>query len=87
MKRRSIFYATRSLFKREELTIISSREQFVDATGEARLIGDAIEFKVSDIETEEPLEIDLQAMDRPQGAVGLPENSGALHRRGCRDCP
>lgn len=64
MKRRTIFYATRSPFKREELKIISERERFTDFAGVKRSIGEAVEFKISDIETEEPLEIDLREMVR-----------------------
>jgi XTP/dITP diphosphohydrolase len=64
MKKRTIFYATRSPFKKQELEIISANETFTDAAGEPRKIGSAIDFKVSDIETEEPLEISLVEMVR-----------------------
>lgn len=63
MKRRTIFYATRSPFKSEELGIISDFS-FRDKFAKDHRIGDAIEFRVSDIATEEPLEIDLEAMVR-----------------------
>ncbi|WP_421979465.1 non-canonical purine NTP pyrophosphatase [Roseibium sp.] len=63
MKKRSIFYATRSKFKDEELSIISELD-FVNEFGENCRIGDAIDFHVSDIPTEEPLEIDLEQMVR-----------------------
>lgn len=64
MKKRSVFYATRSPYKREELNIISEQEKFDAPDGSSRFIGEAIDFKVSDIATEEPLEIDLVAMVR-----------------------
>lgn len=63
MKKRSIFYATRSKFKDEELSIISKLD-FVNEFGENCRIGDLIDFHVSDIPTEEPLEIDLEQMVR-----------------------
>lgn len=63
MNRRTIFYATRSTFKNEELSIIADTD-FVDGVGVTRRIGDLIDFRVSDIPTEEPLEIDIEAMVR-----------------------
>lgn len=62
MKRRSVFYATRSPYKREELKIIGEQEKFDAPDGSTPFIGEAIDFKISDIATEEPLEIDLVAM-------------------------
>ncbi|MER9195728.1 non-canonical purine NTP pyrophosphatase [Mesorhizobium australicum] len=64
MRRRTIYYATRSTFKNEELDIISREHTFVDLRRTERSIGELIEFKVSRIPTEEPLEIDLSAMVR-----------------------
>lgn len=64
MKKRTIFYATRSTFKKEELEIISQDETFLDPKNVERNIGELIDFRVSDIATEEPLEIDLKAMVR-----------------------
>ncbi|MER9713267.1 non-canonical purine NTP pyrophosphatase [Mesorhizobium sp. M0174] len=64
MRRRTIYYATRSTFKNEELDIISREQTFVDPRRMDRSIGELIEFKVSRIPTEEPLEIDLSAMVR-----------------------
>ncbi|HEV7246166.1 MAG TPA: non-canonical purine NTP pyrophosphatase [Shinella sp.] len=63
MNRRTIFYATRSIFKGEELSIIADNN-FVDGVGIERRIGDLIDFRVSAIMTEEPLEIDIEAMVR-----------------------
>ena len=62
MKRATIFYATRNSFKTEELKIISDDVEFVDVSGAAHTIGSLIEFRISDIPTDEPLEIDLVAM-------------------------
>jgi XTP/dITP diphosphohydrolase len=64
MKKRTIFYATRSIFKREELDIIAENEKFLDAKNVKQKIGELLDFRVSDITTEEPLEIDLKAMVR-----------------------
>lgn len=63
MNRRTIFYATRSEFKGEELSIIADTN-FVDGAGIERRIGDLIDFRISTITTEEPLEIDIEAMVR-----------------------
>jgi XTP/dITP diphosphohydrolase len=63
MSKRTIFYATRSTFKDEELSIIATTD-FVDGFGVTRQIGDLIDFRVSDIPTEEPLEIDIEEMVR-----------------------
>lgn len=63
MIRRTIFYATRSNYKDEELSIIANTD-FVDGFGVTRRIGDMIDFRLSDIETEEPLEIDIEQMVR-----------------------
>ncbi|MGR9432754.1 non-canonical purine NTP pyrophosphatase [Rhizobium leguminosarum] len=63
MTKRTIYYATRSKFKNEELGIISDLD-FTDGRGVSRRIGDLIDFRASNVETEEPLEIDLEAMVR-----------------------
>lgn len=63
MNRRTIFYATRSPFKAEELSIIDNTD-FVDGVNITHRIGDLIDFRVSDVITEEPLEIDLEQMVR-----------------------
>ncbi|MDW9542651.1 MULTISPECIES: non-canonical purine NTP pyrophosphatase [Sinorhizobium] len=63
MTKRTIFYATRSPYKNEELTVIADFD-FKDRFGANRRIGDLIDFRVSDIATEEPLEIDLEEMVR-----------------------
>lgn len=62
MKRRTIFYATRSAFKTEELEIIAKDVEFKDKLGSSHKIGDLVDFRVSDIRTDEPLEIDLVLM-------------------------
>lgn len=62
MKRTTIFYATRSSFKLEELQIISSDMEFLDGSGVAHKVGNLIEFQISDIPTDEPLEVDLVRM-------------------------
>jgi XTP/dITP diphosphohydrolase len=59
MKRATIFYATRNSFKTEELKIISDDVDFVDASGASHRMGSFIEFRISNIPTDEPLEIDL----------------------------
>lgn len=63
MKKRTIFYATRSQFKDEELAVIAETE-FVDEAGAKHNIGDLIDFQVSRVPTEEPLEIDIEEMVR-----------------------
>lgn len=63
MKKRTIFYATRSQYKDEELAIIADTE-FSDGSGSAHRIGDLIDFQVSSVPTEEPLEIDIEEMVR-----------------------
>jgi XTP/dITP diphosphohydrolase len=62
MKRVTIFYATRSAFKKEELDVISKEVDFKDASGDSHKIGELVDFRVSDIRTDEPLEIDLVEM-------------------------
>jgi XTP/dITP diphosphohydrolase len=62
MKRVTIFYATRSAFKREELDLISREIEFKDESGDTHKIGELVDFRVSDIRTDEPLEIDLVEM-------------------------
>jgi XTP/dITP diphosphohydrolase len=62
MKQATIFYATRSSFKTEELRIISDDVDFVDGSGVSHKIGSLIQFRISDIPTDEPLEIDLIRM-------------------------
>jgi XTP/dITP diphosphohydrolase len=62
MKRVTIFYATRSKFKTEELEIISRSVEFADGSGNLRKIGEFVDFRVSEIPTDEPLEIDLVEM-------------------------
>ena len=62
MMRRTVYYATRSPYKKEELLIIAN-ESFTVA-GALHTVGDVIEFQVSSTPTEEPLEIDLEAMVR-----------------------
>lgn len=64
MKRKTIFYATRSAFKKQELDIISRDAGYLDPKNQSHKIGDLIDFRVSDIPTDEPLEIDLEAMVR-----------------------
>lgn len=62
MKPATIFYATRNSFKTEELRIISEEVEFADVSGDLRKIGSLIEFRISGIPTDEPLEIDLVTM-------------------------
>ena len=64
MKPFTIFYATRNRFKTEELAIISAEMDISDGSGTKRKIGEIVEFRVSDIPTDEPLEIDLVTMVR-----------------------
>ncbi|EJT06506.1 non-canonical purine NTP pyrophosphatase [Rhizobium sp. CCGE 510] len=62
MNRRTVYYATRSPFKEEELEIIAN--DTFDNGGTSYRIGDLVDFRVSATPTEEPLEIDLEAMVR-----------------------
>ncbi|NEW89771.1 non-canonical purine NTP pyrophosphatase [Rhodopseudomonas sp. WA056] len=64
MKQATIFYATRSVFKKEELSIISAATEFKHADGRMMKIGELIDFRLSQVPTDEPLEIDLEAMVR-----------------------
>lgn len=64
MKPITIFYATRNQFKTEELAIISAEMDILDGSGTKRKIGEIVEFRISDIPTDEPLEIDLITMVR-----------------------
>lgn len=64
MKPLTIFYATRNPFKTEELAIISNDMEVLDGQGRKRKVGDIVEFRISDIPTDEPLEIDLITMVR-----------------------
>lgn len=64
MRKRTIFYATRSSFKEQELDIICKSQIILDSKQAEMKIGDFIDFRISDIVTEEPLEIDLEAMVR-----------------------
>ncbi len=64
MKPMTVFYATRNPFKTEELAIISAEEEIRDGSGTKKRIGEVVEFRISDIPTDEPLEIDLVTMVR-----------------------
>lgn len=64
MKQVTIFYATRSPFKREELDILCREVEVPSLTGSHHKIGELVDFRISDIPTDEPLEIDLEAMVR-----------------------
>lgn len=64
MRKWTIFYTTRSSFKRQELEIMCRSQTFLDPKHVEIKIGDFIDFRISDIVTEEPLEIDLEAMVR-----------------------
>lgn len=62
MKKISIFYATRSEFKRQEIRIVLSTSEFTDNDNVVRKVGDRFDIRFSDVPTDEPLEIDLKAM-------------------------
>jgi XTP/dITP diphosphohydrolase len=60
MKKIPITYATRSSFKREEISaVLSSDFTFRDRNGDDRPIKEFFDFSFSDIQTDEPLEVDL----------------------------
>jgi XTP/dITP diphosphohydrolase len=62
MKKVQIVYATRSLFKREEIREMLASSEFCDRDNINRRVGDRFEIDFSDVPTDEPLEIDLIAM-------------------------
>jgi XTP/dITP diphosphohydrolase len=64
MKKITIFYATRSSYKQEELDLLCGQVRYKDPSGKEHLVGELIDFRVSDIKTDEPLEINLQEMVR-----------------------
>src|SRR5689334_2929103 len=64
MKKITIFYATRSPFKQQELDLLCEEVHYNDSSGKDRPIGELIDFRVSGIKTDEPLEIDLEEMVR-----------------------
>jgi XTP/dITP diphosphohydrolase len=62
MKKIDVVYATRSEFKRQEIAVVLSSGEFTDKDYVVRKIGDRFDVKFSNISTDEPLEIDLEAM-------------------------
>src|SRR5829696_3402596 len=58
----SIFYATRSPFKRQEIEFVEASSTFRNENGDEERVGDRFKFMVSDVETDEHLEVDLAAM-------------------------
>lgn len=60
----TIYYATRSPFKQDELGIIETDFYVSSPDGQSVLVGDVCKFVVSPVATDEPLEIDLTAMVR-----------------------
>lgn len=64
MNKVQLYYATKSRFKRDELAVLRDTCEFVDAAGNRRKVGELIDFRLSDVETEEPLKIDLEEMVR-----------------------
>ena len=64
MRKRTIFYATQSPFKKEELAVISRETLFSDRDGQEKPIGDLLEFELTATPTSEPLEVDLEKMVR-----------------------
>jgi XTP/dITP diphosphohydrolase len=64
MNKISIVYATRSEFKRQEIRVVMSASDFIDKDNMTRKVGDRFDIQFSDVPTDEPLEIDLDAMVR-----------------------
>lgn len=58
----TIYYATKSPFKKEELAIASESFRVTDRSGKELLIGEVCNFQVTPTETAEPLKIDLVQM-------------------------
>src|SRR5580704_851523 len=64
MKKISIVFATTSSFKRQEIAIVLSSNEFTDVDKVSRKVGDRFDIHFSDVRTDEPLEIDLVPMVR-----------------------
>jgi XTP/dITP diphosphohydrolase len=64
VKRILIHYATRSDFKRQEISVALNVCDFSDADNRLHKIGERFDIQFSDVPTDEPLEIDLVAMVR-----------------------
>jgi len=64
LKAAKIYYATRSTFKRAELDVIERDIKVAIDVGKEVAIGQVCKFIISSVSTDEPLEIDLQAMVR-----------------------
>jgi XTP/dITP diphosphohydrolase len=62
MKKIHIIFATTSMFKRQEIEVVLSSSEFLDADNVLRKVGERFEIEFSDAKTNEPLEIDLKAM-------------------------
>jgi XTP/dITP diphosphohydrolase len=64
MKLIKIFYATISPFKKQEISEIEKSCRFKDEDGNEELVGSRFKFVFSDVQTDEPLEVDLATMVR-----------------------
>lgn len=64
MSKTRITYATTSPFKRQEFLVIQAQCTFRNEDGADQLIGDRFDFQFSDVKTDEPLEVRLDAMVR-----------------------
>ena len=64
MRKKKIRYATKSPFKREEVTELLSLRIADPRNSHEILVGDAFEFEFYDLILEEPLERDIEAMVR-----------------------
>ena len=64
MKPATIYYATSSPFKKAELRIIEDKIAIASSDESGILIGQVCSFVISPVPTDEPLEIDLDAMVR-----------------------
>jgi XTP/dITP diphosphohydrolase len=64
MKTNRIVFATRSEFKRQEIKVVMTSSEFTDLDNVVRRVGERFEVQFSDVVTNEPLEIDLEAMVR-----------------------
>lgn len=64
MRKIKIIYATRSLFKKQEIAAIEAGSVFLNEDGKEQIIGERFQFVFSDVGTDEPLEVDLAAMVR-----------------------
>ncbi|MDH6234924.1 XTP/dITP diphosphohydrolase [Mesorhizobium soli] len=64
MNKISIYYATRSEFKKQEIAAIEEATTYKAEDATDQLVGERFKFVFSDVKTDEPLEVDLATMVR-----------------------